>query len=197
MEEEKKSRKVRVKRKIFEHNYLGSIAINQLAQAKKEEDGHKFRWLIPSMAFSVFHVEALCNIYGSQLFPHWDHFESTSFIGKIAMISEFLKIEVDFSRQPWQDLNKMKAFRNTLVHAKPQSVSEVHEVPIGLPERLAPFPKDKKSIRSYSSIEAAERFEKVAEELELMWIHAASRLSITVDTVGAPEYETISEGVNG
>jgi len=39
MEDEKKSRKVRVKRKIFEHNYLGSIAINQLAQAKKEEYG--------------------------------------------------------------------------------------------------------------------------------------------------------------
>ncbi len=76
------------------------VSTHSFGQVKKEEDGHRSRWIVPSMAFSAFRVEALCNIYGSQLFPHWDHFESTSFIGKIARISEFLKIEVDFSRQP-------------------------------------------------------------------------------------------------
>ena len=197
MEAENKTKKVRVKRNVFEHGYLGSIASNQLSQARKENDGHRFRWIIPSMAFSVFRVEALCNIYGSQLFPHWDHFESTSFIGKIAMISEFLKIEVDFSRQPWQDLNKMKSFRNTLAHAKPQIVSEIHEIPKCAPERSAPFPKVKKSFLSYSSIENAERFHEVATELELMWIHATTHLGIEIDRVGAPKYEVIADNANG
>lgn len=195
--EEKKTKKVKVKRGIFEHNFLSSIAINQLSRAKEEENGHKFRWLIPSMAFSVFRVEALCNIYGSQLFPHWDHFESTSFIGKIAMISEFLEIEVDFSKQPWQDLDKMKIFRNTLAHAKPQSVSEVHEIPEGVSERLAPLPTGKKTIMSYSSVKNAERFEEVASELELMWIGATMNLGINIDTVGVPEYEVINDSKNG
>lgn len=195
--EEKKTKKVKVKRGIFEHNFLSSIAINQLSRAKEEEDGHKFRWLIPSMAFSVFRVEALCNIYGSQLFPHWYHFESTSFIGKIAMISEFLKIEVDFSTQPWQDLDKMKIFRNTLAHAKPQSVSEVHEIPEGVSERLAPLPTGKRTIMSYSSVKNAERFEEVASELELMWIGATMNLGINIDTVGVPEYEVINDSKNG
>lgn len=195
--EEKKTKKVKVKRGIFEHNFLSSIAINQLSRAKEEEDGHKFRWLIPSMAFSVFRVEALCNIYGSQLFPHWDHFESTSFIGKIAMISEFLKIEVDFSKQPWQDLDKMKIFRNTLAHAKPQSVSEVHEIPEGVSEKLAPLPTGKRTIMSYSSVKNAERFEEVASELELMWIGATMNLGINIDTVGVPEYEVINDSKNG
>lgn len=113
------------------------------------------------------------------------------------MISEFLKIEVDFSRQPWQDLNRMKSFRNTLAHAKPQSVSEIHEIPESAPERLAPFPKDKKTILSYSSIKNAERFKAVATELELMWIHATTKLGIEIDTIGAPKYEVINDGANG
>jgi hypothetical protein len=191
MTDKSKTKKVKVERNIYEHGYLGSIALNQLKQAKAEEDGHRFRWIIPSMAFSVFRVEALCNIYGGQLFPHWTHFESTSFIGKIAMISEFLNIEVDFSAEPWQTLSKMKCFRNALAHAKPQKVAEVHEVPENRSERLVPFPQEKKTIMSYSSIENAERFEEVATELEMMWMHGAKASGHPVDTVGVPTYETI------
>ena len=194
MTDKTKTKKVKVERNIYEDLYLESIALNQLEQAKTEEDGHRYRWIIPSMAFSVFRVEALCNIYGAQLFPHWTHFESTSFIGKIVMISEFLNIEVDFSVEPWQTLNNMKRFRNALAHAKPQKVSEVHEVPENRPERLVPFPKDMKTIMSYSSIENAERFVEVATELEMMWMNGAEVSGHLVDTVGAPTYETIEQG---
>lgn len=188
MEEGKKTKKVKVTRTVYEHGRLASIAMNQLNQAKLEQDGHKFRWLIPSMAFSVFRIEALCNIYGRRLFPHWDHFESTSFIGKISMISEFVKLEVDFSREPWQTLNKMKSFRNALAHAKPYTSSEEHEVAEDFPERLLPFPKPKKTILSYSSIENAERFDEVADELEALWMNNAKVLGYVVDTSGRPEY---------
>ena len=85
----------------------------------------------------------------------------------------------------------MKSFRNTLAHAKPQSVSEVHEIPESTSERLAPFPRGKKTIQSYSSIENAERFNEVATDLERMWIGAAINLGIKIDTVGAPKYEVI------
>ena len=188
MDEKKKTKKVKVTRSIFEHGYLASIAINQLEQAKAELDGHKFRWIIPSMAFSVFRVEALCNVYGRKLFPHWDHFESTSFIGKIAMISEFLKINIDFSMEPWQTLNKMKSFRNTLAHAKPQKAVEVHEVPEDYPEKRLPYPTSNKTILSYSSIKNAEQFDDVADELEMLWMHNARVLGFEIDTSGRPEY---------
>ena len=191
MIDKSKTKRVKVERNIYEHLYLGSIALNQLEQAKTEEDGHRFRWIIPSMAFSVFRVEALCNIYGGQLFPHWTHFESMSFIGKIAMISEFLSIEVNFSAEPWQTLDKMKRFRNDLAHAKPQKVSEIHEVPESFPENLVPFPQDRKTILSYSTIENAERFEEVATELDTMWMQGAKVLGRLVDTVGVPTYKII------
>lgn len=189
----KETKKVKVTRNVYEHGYLASIAINQLNNAKKEQDGHKFRWIIPSMAFSVFRVEALCNIYGSHLFPHWDHFESTSFIGKIAMISEFLKVKVDFSIEPWQTLNKMKSFRNTLAHAKPQKATATHEVPEDYPERLLPFPEEKKTILSYSSIKNSERFDEVADELEMIWMNNSRVLGFSVDTSGRPEYEVVAK----
>ena len=188
MDEVKKTKKVKVHRDVYEDKWLATIAVNQLSQAKSEGDGHRFRWVVPSMAFSVFRVEALCNIYGNQLFPHWGHFETSSFLGKVVMISEFLKIKVDFSTQPWQSLNEMKNFRNTLAHAKPKKISAIHEIPEHLPDRLAPFPKDKKTIMSYSSIESAERFIEVADELDWMWSSHSGQLGYNVDTIGAVSY---------
>jgi hypothetical protein len=187
-EQKQKTKKIRVTREIFEHRYLGAIAANQLARAKEEQDGHRFRWLVPSMAFSVFQVEAICNVYGRKLFPHWEHFESTSFIGKITMISEFLKIEVDFTAEPWKTLNTMKSFRNALAHAKPQKVSVVHTVTENYPNRLLRTPGSNKTILSYSSIENAERFEEVASDLEMHWVHQAGLLGIEIDTSGRPKY---------
>jgi len=191
MADESKTKKVKATRNIYEHTLLHSIAIKQIHQAEAEQDGERFSWIIPSMAFSVFYVEALCNIYGEQLFSHWFRFESTSFIGKIVMISEFLKIEVDFSMEPWQTLNHMKRFRNALVHAKPKNASEVHEVPESRNERFVPFPDGGKTIESYSSIENAKNFRKVGSELDMMWGHNAKVYGHKVDTVGAPTYETI------
>ncbi|MHC8378385.1 hypothetical protein ACYZT3_20990 [Pseudomonas sp. MDT1-16] len=188
---EKKKVKVKVTREIFEHGYLGSIALNQLTQAKKEQDGHRFRWIVPSMAFSVFRIEALCNIYGRQLFPHWDHFESTTFIGKITMISEFLGLTVDFAKEPWQTLNRMKTFRNALAHAKPQKVSKEHEVDEGYYERLLPVPESNKTILSHSSIENAEAFVEVVTELEMLWMCNARVLKKEVDTIGGIKYEVV------
>ena len=184
-------KKIKIKREIYEHIALSSIALNQLKQAENEEDGYKFRWIIPSMAFSVFRIEALCNIYGRALFPHWDHFESTSFIGKVTMISEFVGLEVDFSKEPWQTLNKMKNFRNALVHAKPKVESITHQVEVDFPERLLAWPPQKKTILSHSSIENANRFDEVGSQLEMIWMNNAKVMGYKVDTSGRPEYETI------
>ncbi|MFN9672652.1 MAG: hypothetical protein ACK552_08725 [Microcystis sp.] len=189
-EENKKRKKIKVTRYIIDdHVCLNSIALNQLSQAKEEEAVYQFRWIIPSMAFSVFRVESLCNIYGSHLFPHWDHFESTSFIGKVVMISEFLNIKVDFSVEPWQTISSMKRFRNMLVHAKPQKASVTHEVPEDFPQQLLPLPESKKTITYSLSIENAERFNEVAYELELLWMDHAYRLGFEVNMSGRPKYE--------
>ncbi|SDS98712.1 hypothetical protein SAMN05216271_3281 [Halopseudomonas sabulinigri] len=186
---EKKTKKVKVTRMVSEHGFLGSIAINQLNKGKEEEDGFRFRWLIPSMVFSAFRIEALCNLYGSQLFTHWDHFESMSFIGKVTLISEFLKMDVDYSSEPWQTLKKIGQFRNALAHAKPLKASETTELPEDAPNHLAFYPTSNKTITSYSSVEAAEKFQEVATNLEMMWLHQSNLQGYDIDTAGRPEYE--------
>lgn len=186
---EKKTKTVKVTRMISEHHFLGSIAINQLMKAKEEEDGFRFRWLLPSMVFSAFRVEALCNLYGSQLFPHWTHFESMSFIGKVTLISEFMKMNVNYSAEPWQTIKRIGQFRNALAHAKPLTVSEITELPENVPNHFAFYPKSNKTIISYSSIETAEKFDNAADTLESMWLHKLQVEGLEIDIIGRPEYE--------
>lgn len=188
---EKKTKKVKVTRMVSEHGFLGSIAINQLNKAKEEEDGFRFRWLIPSMVFSAFRIEALSNLYGNQLFSHWNQFESMSFIGKVTLISEFLKMEVDYSAEPWQTLKTIGQFRNTLAHAKPLKASETTELPENSPNHFAFYPKSDKTITSYSSVEAAEKFEEVATLLEAMWLSQSNLQDYDIDTAGRPKYEIV------
>lgn len=137
---------------------LKSIAANQLRMAKEEQAGHKFRWVIPSMIFSVFSVEAMANVYGSQIFNnHWKNFESTSIIGKIILVSKELGIDVDFSAQPWQTIQEMIKFRNWLAHVKPHKTSVTHEVPHDTPNEQLPRLLPDMQITAYSDLDSAER----------------------------------------
>lgn len=173
---DKKTKNVKVTVSNSDTMMLSSVALNQIEQAKLEQAGHKFRWILPSMAFSTFSVEALCNLYGQELFKkHWKHFESSSFLGKVIMISEFLEIEVDFSKEPWQTINEMKDFRNELVHAKPSKSTEIYEnIPAERPNSFLLLPKTK-SIADKISIKKAEKFVNVYSELQMLWIHATDR----------------------
>ncbi len=179
---------VKVTIDIYEQDHLLAIALNQLERAKNEKQGYKFKAILPSMSFSVFSVEALCNTFGSQLFSHWSHLESTSLLGKVTIISEFLGLHPDFSKEPWQTINQMKNFRNTLVHAKPQQATETHDVSIFHPDWLLPHPKSKKSIMEKSSIESAEKFYKTASDLQLLWSDNARVAGHEVKVFGVPEY---------
>jgi len=180
---------VKVRIDIYEQCHLLTIALNQLERAKSEKQEHnKLTAILPSMSFSVFSVEALCNTFGSQLFSHWSHLDSTSLSGKVAIISEFLGIHPDFSKEPWQTINLMKKFRNALVHAKPQQATETHDVSIFHPDWLLPHPKSKKSIMENTSIESAEKFYKTASDLQLLWSNSARAAGHEVKEVGVPEY---------
>ncbi|MGT4673620.1 hypothetical protein ACO2CR_06435 [Aeromonas caviae] len=187
-----RTKKVKISIEMPELIPLQSIAINQLHQAKKEIDGHKFRWIIPSMIFSVFSLEAMCNVYGSQIFDgQWRNFESTSIIGKVILVSKQLGDEPDFSAQPWQTIQEMVKFRNWLAHAKPHITSRIDEVPLDTKnEDLAPLYPELK-LSSYSEIANAERYRDAIAELQLRWIHGAKRNGFKIDLIGLPKFTEI------
>ncbi|MDO7206627.1 hypothetical protein Q5M48_00280 [Acinetobacter nosocomialis] len=181
----------KVKIEMFEthHNYLSAIMLNQAEQAKKEEVGHKFRWIIPAMSFAVFNVESVCNLYGSQLIKNWQLLESASFLGKVSLVSEHLGLEVDWSKEPWQTINKMKNFRNALVHLKPKKTAPEYTyvkktVDIKRIHRYAllinGYPKTKNNIMSYSNLETMEKFITAASDLEGMWMWKCQDKEINV-----------------
>lgn len=188
-----RTKKVKVTIECPEIIPLKSIAANQLRMAKEERVGHKFRWIIPSMIFSVFSIEALANVYGSQIFRNqWKNFESTSIIGKIILVSKELGIDVDFSAQPWQTIQEMIKFRNWLAHVKPHKTTATYEVPFDTPNEQLPrlFPDMK--IDGYSNIDSAEKFSNAVHEVELRWLHGAGLKKIKIDLIGMPSYTNVS-----
>jgi hypothetical protein len=193
----------KVKIEMFEthHNYLGSIMLNQAGKAKEEEDGHKFRWIIPAMSFAVFNVESVCNLYGSQLIKNWDLLESASFLGKVSLVSEHLGLEVDWSREPWQTINKMKNFRNALVHLKPKKttpeytyvektidIKRIHRYAL----LLNGYPKTKNNLMSYSNLENMEKFIKAASDLEMMWMWKCKQNGLDIHHYTTPITEIMN-----
>ncbi|WP_296117751.1 hypothetical protein [uncultured Neisseria sp.] len=163
---------------VTEHDYnmFSAISIHQIEQAKKEENGHKFRWIIPAMVFSAFKLEAMCNSFGSALFPQWEEYEQLKLKGKVLLISNAYELEVDFGVEPWQTINEVIRFRNDLVHSKPRTIKETQTLVKmdngNLLGALYPNTKARKKAATQNySIEKAEQFADAVEQVHYMWMH--------------------------
>lgn len=86
--------------------------------ARQTHPAEQFKFVMGSMTFSAFALEALINISGEQLIPNWKYFESAQAKAKIILISTELGQDVDFSREPFQTISEIFRFRNTIVHSK-------------------------------------------------------------------------------
>lgn len=109
-------KKATVTRRYFIH--LSSLSSSLLNIARQTHPTEQFKFVLGSMTFSAFALEALANISGEQLIPQWKHFESAKPIAKIILISTTLNQDVDFSREPFQTISEIFKFRNTIVHSK-------------------------------------------------------------------------------
>ncbi len=120
-------KKIIVTRRYFIH--LASLSTSLLDIARQTHPAEQFKFVMGSMTFSAFALEALVNISGEQLIPNWKYFESATPIAKIILISTTLGQEVDFSREPFQTISEIFKFRNTIVHSKQshQSKNLTHE----------------------------------------------------------------------
>lgn len=195
--------KVRVTHRHSDIYMLGAIAHHQLEQAKREGDGHRFRWIIPCMAISVFRLEALSNQYGSQLFSQWDSWTrgkgSRSFKWRISRVSRQLGLAPDYSQEPWSTIACMIDFRNRLAHCKEVensvegTVTSLGEL-VGL--RGEAFAVDK-ALANDSTLENAERFHVLVGDLEGMLRHQARVQQQQLDTTGGTRYEMVEHDEHG
>jgi len=109
-------KKVTETRRYLRH--LTSLSSSLLDIARQTHPAEQFKFVMGSMAFSAFALEALANISGEQLIPNWKYFESAQPIAKIILISTTLGQDVDFSREPFQTISEIFKFRNAIVHSK-------------------------------------------------------------------------------
>lgn len=109
-------KKATVTRRYF--IYFSSLSSSLLNIARQTHPAEQFKFVLGSMTFSAFALEALANISGEQLIPQWKHFESAKPIAKIILISTTLNQDVDFSKEPFQTISEIFKFRNTIAHSK-------------------------------------------------------------------------------
>lgn len=81
----------------------------------------------------AFTFEAKINFMGWKLIEDWK--ELQRFDGKVKQVLEKLAIQPDWKSRPFLSLQRMKDFRDTVAHGKPQ-VIEKDEVVVMTPEEL-------------------------------------------------------------
>jgi hypothetical protein len=116
--------RVRLKahRHIYIHNDIGNATFyfkNRVDEriAKGERDGVGLE-IIAGLTLLAFEVEAKFNFLGAKLIADWN--ERTPRIEKIKKVCAHLGFAPDFSVRPYSSVAKLKDFRDTLAHGKPE-----------------------------------------------------------------------------
>ncbi|MCA3490793.1 MAG: hypothetical protein IOC81_09760 [Rhodobacter sp.] len=100
-----------------------------------------FYFLLASVMFSAFRVEATINLFGWKLLAEkWP--EKNNWEEKIKLIFSHRKSNVDLGSNPFQLIHRLFVIRNQWAHAKPQLVSGQYEYDSFANDSRDPFTSD-------------------------------------------------------
>jgi hypothetical protein len=122
--------RLRAHHHIYIHNDIGNAAfyfkerVNQRA-ARDDREGIAHE-IIAALTLLAFEIEARFNFLGYKLIEDWDEWQAAK--KKIEAICNYLGVKPDFSARPYLNVEKLRAFRNTLAHGKPEEVELDEEV---------------------------------------------------------------------
>ena len=122
------SKIISVSEEIFTHEYLWRIA-NLMLKTAKQDERDSFYYLLSALLISYMAFEAFVNFSGYILFPNLWGDEKKYFKGKgdvieakISKLQEKLKnYEWKKGERPYQNIKKLKKFRDSVVHGKVQN----------------------------------------------------------------------------
>lgn len=92
-----------------------------LLHASKNKNNQRSLYLINTYVMLAFTLEAYINDFCSVSFPttFWGDIErKLSTLDKLKLISEYLKIPIDFSREPFQHIKEIFRIRDRFAHCK-------------------------------------------------------------------------------
>ncbi len=142
-----------------------------LDRAKSEKKG-SYHQHLACMTFVAFTLEAFLNHIGESLFKSWEDIEQLNVRGKINIITEKLKVEINYGVMPWQIVPELVAFRNKVAHGKNERLFEEVILPQDkYDEYLNKFLKS--DWQKTVTLANAEKFIKRVNNLcEIIWVAA-------------------------
>jgi hypothetical protein len=172
--------------------FLRSIAGMQLKYAEKELDGQKFRCLVPSMAFSIFSIEAVINHYGAQLHTKrlFKKFKGKTFYDQVEALLDKLSTPNDIKEEVLPSIRGMINFRNMLVHMKTQITSIDSNLPPQASTKQLMYnlgtPDNEYSVLELCTFENAKKYLDTYDNFYRIVFIGANRLGIDLSYLGEP-----------
>lgn len=134
-----------------------------LLEKGQEEARGSFHQIMASLVFTAFTLEAYLNHIGAKLFSCWVDLERLSPREKMNIITEHLKVNVDYGKRPWQVMKELFQFRNDIAHGKSKKERFRSIVPLEKHDDFAPpwfvqtrwekFCTEKNTIRARGDVE--------------------------------------------
>lgn len=159
---------------IINDSFLESIAINLHEEAKQAIDGHRFKKIIPAMAFYCFTLESKLLTYGKSVFPkaQYKKYLNATLIGKFEWLSNRLKVpNVEPILKCKETISEMVAFRNAVTHSKNIDYKEERKL-IGLElfdDRFVTIYESENDFMASSTLEKLDAFSKAIMILDRVW----------------------------
>jgi len=151
---------------VYTYTFLYTAATQALESARKEQRGRTYSCLT-SMMFVTFAIEAYVNHLAETRVVGWQVLEKKlSVAEKLEFLGHSLRYTLDKSKRPFQSLNAMFKFRNTLAHGKTTVLTHTEEVPLDEDNGPATWPRPE--WEALCTLETAERWMDDATQI----IHA-------------------------
>jgi len=173
------AKRVRVRReRLFSAHHLllanAMRVINELAPTRPERRDQALQVI----TYSAFALEALANAFGNRFVPRWNHFENAGPLAKLRVIAQALNVpEPDFEKEPWSGAGWLVAYRNKIVHPKPQFV-ELEEEMSEEEYKLMQFEFPEAALEKELTKENARRALKAVEAILDCFVQNAPRNSV-------------------
>ena len=179
----KEKRRFKGTRRIYTFGVLLSASDHTLDHAQRKVEG-EFYDSMSSMLSSAFALEAYLNHLGAAKFgqKEWERIErGMSTESKLRVLAKIINYNIDFGKRPFQTFMKMLKYRNTIVHARTETLTYDEEQEYGPRERPA---HPETWWEQATTLKTAERFYEDAREL-VRQLHEAA---------GLPEHQLWSAG---
>lgn len=160
---------------IVNDRFLESIAINLHNEAKVAKDGHRFKKIVPSMAFYCFALESKLLTYGKAIFTikkEYKSYVNAPLSGKFTWLLNRLETpDNEIIQNSKTTVAEMAAFRNAVTHSKNIDFREEREL-IGLEllhDKFVKIYDSENDFMASSTLEKLEDFSKVILALDKVW----------------------------